>query len=102
MKLGLDGKVVLVTGGSKGIGLACARAFLDEGARVGLVSRAQAHLDHALAELGAGGTASRATPPTSSTPPRRSPPSMPWRARSARSTCWSTAPARRGASRPTT
>jgi len=27
MELGLDGKVVLVTGGSKGIGLACAEAL---------------------------------------------------------------------------
>ncbi|MFH6786834.1 MULTISPECIES: SDR family NAD(P)-dependent oxidoreductase [Methylobacterium] len=54
MKLGLDGKVVLVTGGSKGIGLACARAFLDEGATVGIVSRAQGNLDRARAELGQG------------------------------------------------
>ena len=33
MELGLRGKAVVVTGGSKGIGLACAQAFLDEGAR---------------------------------------------------------------------
>jgi NAD(P)-dependent dehydrogenase (short-subunit alcohol dehydrogenase family) len=52
MKLELDGKVVLVTGGSKGIGLACARAFLDEGARVGIVSRGQDNLDRARAALG--------------------------------------------------
>ena len=52
MQLGLDGKVVLVTGGSKGIGLACARAFRDEGARVGIVSRSQANLDRARDTLG--------------------------------------------------
>lgn len=39
MDLELGGKHVLVTGGSKGIGLACARGFLREGARVTLVSR---------------------------------------------------------------
>jgi len=39
MDLGLANTVVLVTGGSKGIGLACALGFLREGARVSLVSR---------------------------------------------------------------
>ena len=39
MKLGLDGKIVLITGGSKGLGLACARAFAAEGARVSISSR---------------------------------------------------------------
>jgi len=39
MDLELAGKHVLITGGSKGIGLACARAFLQEGARVSLVAR---------------------------------------------------------------
>jgi NAD(P)-dependent dehydrogenase (short-subunit alcohol dehydrogenase family) len=34
VELGVRGKAVVVTGGSKGIGLACAQAFLDEGARV--------------------------------------------------------------------
>jgi NAD(P)-dependent dehydrogenase (short-subunit alcohol dehydrogenase family) len=52
MELGLSGKVVLITGGSKGIGLACARAFLDEGARVGIVSRSREGLDRARAALG--------------------------------------------------
>jgi NAD(P)-dependent dehydrogenase (short-subunit alcohol dehydrogenase family) len=54
MDLGLTGKAVLVTGASKGIGLACARAFLAEGARVAIVSRSQANLDAALAGLPAG------------------------------------------------
>jgi NAD(P)-dependent dehydrogenase (short-subunit alcohol dehydrogenase family) len=47
MDLQLKGKKVLVTGGSKGIGLACAKAFLAEGAQVAIVSRSQANLDAA-------------------------------------------------------
>ena len=54
MDLGLDGKLVLVTGGSKGIGLACAAGFLAEGARVALVSRGQDNLDRAVSTLDAG------------------------------------------------
>ncbi|MDD0811469.1 SDR family oxidoreductase [Curvibacter sp. RS43] len=52
MDLQLKGLHVLVTGGSKGIGLACARGFLDEGARVTLVSRNPANLAAAQASLG--------------------------------------------------
>jgi len=55
MDLELNGKVVLVTGGSKGIGLACAQAFLAEGARVALVSRDESNLEQARAQLAAGG-----------------------------------------------
>jgi len=51
MDLGLTHRAVLVTGGSKGIGLACARAFLAEGARVVIVSRNRANLDKAAAQL---------------------------------------------------
>jgi phosphopantothenoylcysteine decarboxylase/phosphopantothenate--cysteine ligase len=38
MNLHLSDKHVLITGGSKGIGLACAQAFLEEGAKVTLVA----------------------------------------------------------------
>jgi len=52
VELALKGKYVLVTGGSKGIGLACAKAFRSEGARVAIVSRSQANLDAAAKVLG--------------------------------------------------
>jgi 3-oxoacyl-[acyl-carrier protein] reductase len=39
MKLGLQGSRVLITGGSRGIGLAIAEALIAEGAAVGLVAR---------------------------------------------------------------
>ena len=51
MDLQLRGKHVVVTGGSRGIGLACARDFLAEGCKVSLVGRTQARMDEALAEL---------------------------------------------------
>lgn len=51
MELGLAGKVVLVTGGSKGIGLACASAFAAEGARIAICSRSRENIDAAVARL---------------------------------------------------
>jgi NAD(P)-dependent dehydrogenase (short-subunit alcohol dehydrogenase family) len=51
MDLGLRGKIVLVTGGSKGIGFACAEMFLAEGARIAICSRSQANVDEACARL---------------------------------------------------
>lgn len=52
MELGLERKNVLVTGGSRGIGLACARVFLAEGARVAIASRSPRHLEEAVQSLG--------------------------------------------------
>ncbi|MGB6104253.1 MAG: SDR family oxidoreductase [Pusillimonas sp.] len=51
MDLELSGKVVLITGGSKGIGLACAHAFAKEGAKVAIASRSADNLESARAEL---------------------------------------------------
>lgn len=55
MELGLAGKVVLVTGGSKGLGLAAARAFAREGARIAIASRSADNLASARAGLAADG-----------------------------------------------
>ena len=62
MDLGFNDKVVIVTGGSRGIGLACARAFLSEGARVAIVSRIEANLKAALRDLGSSARALIAVP----------------------------------------
>lgn len=45
MDLHLRDKHVLIAGGSKGIGLACARAFINEEARVSVISRTSCPLD---------------------------------------------------------
>jgi NAD(P)-dependent dehydrogenase (short-subunit alcohol dehydrogenase family) len=47
-----DGKTALVTGASRGIGLAIARRLVDDGARVLITARVQETLDAAVAELG--------------------------------------------------
>ncbi|MCU0848023.1 MAG: SDR family oxidoreductase [Spirochaetes bacterium] len=52
---GLDGRVAVVTGGSRGIGLEIARALLEQGARVAVCARKKEALDAAAAELKGGG-----------------------------------------------
>jgi 3-oxoacyl-[acyl-carrier protein] reductase len=56
----LEGRLVLVTGGSRGIGLATARALAQRGARLVLVARDAAALDTASASLPGGGHCWRA------------------------------------------
>ena len=51
MDLALQGKRVIVTGGSKGIGRSITEAFLKEGARVAICARDEATLAIAAAEL---------------------------------------------------
>lgn len=51
MDLKLTQQHVLITGGSKGIGLACAHGFLRKGAKISLVSRSPANLKNAVEQL---------------------------------------------------
>ncbi len=52
MDLGLHDRAFIITGGSRGLGLATAHALVAEGARVLLVGRDSAPLDAAVASLG--------------------------------------------------
>ena len=53
MNLGLEGRCALVTGASRGLGKAMARALVNEGARVAVCSRDAARLGAAATEIGA-------------------------------------------------
>jgi 3-oxoacyl-[acyl-carrier protein] reductase len=52
MNLGIDGRVALVMGASKGLGRGVAGALAREGARVAIASRSRERLDATAAELG--------------------------------------------------
>src|SRR6202171_1244246 len=52
MNLGLEGRTALVTGGTRGIGHAIARALVAEGARVAVVARSVHGLEATQRELG--------------------------------------------------
>jgi 3-oxoacyl-[acyl-carrier protein] reductase len=57
MDLGLQGKVVLIVGASRGIGAATARAFAREGASLCLVSRSPEDLERLVTQLRSGHSA---------------------------------------------
>ncbi|RIK09325.1 MAG: 3-oxoacyl-ACP reductase, partial [Acidobacteria bacterium] len=57
MDIRVDGKAALVTGASRGIGLAIAKAIIDSGGKVCITARKQDELDEALATLGSGAIA---------------------------------------------
>ena len=56
MELGLAGRRFLVTGGSKGLGLAIARELVAEGAHVAICARSADEVEAAAEELRRGGT----------------------------------------------
>jgi NAD(P)-dependent dehydrogenase (short-subunit alcohol dehydrogenase family) len=49
-----EGKIAVITGGNSGIGLATAKAFVAEGAKVVIIGRSEATLKAAQDELGSG------------------------------------------------
>lgn len=55
-------KVVIVTGASSGIGLACAKSFLDIGAKVVLASRSEMKLEYLAKDLSCDGRCCLAVP----------------------------------------
>ena len=52
MSHGLRDRAYIVTGASKGFGLAIARRLVEQGARVGIIGRNQEAVDDAVAQIG--------------------------------------------------
>jgi len=67
MQLQMAGKVALVTGGSSGLGLAIAKAFVEAGAKVVVTGRREAELKAAALAIGAVAVAGDARDPASGT-----------------------------------
>jgi 3-oxoacyl-[acyl-carrier protein] reductase len=59
--LGIEGRVALVTGASKGLGFAVATALVDEGASVAISARSRERIDAAAGQIGARGFVHDAT-----------------------------------------
>ena len=55
MDLGLEGRVALVTGASRGIGKACALVLAEEGCNVAICARGKEALEKAAEEIRAKG-----------------------------------------------
>ncbi len=86
----VEGKVVVVTGGSRGIGRMIAQVFADAGATVYLTARKKDQLDEAAAALGL----CRSVQADLLDPRRASRPCTTWSPpATTRWTCWSTTPA---------
>jgi 3-oxoacyl-[acyl-carrier protein] reductase len=55
VQFGIQGRIALVTGASKGLGLGVATALAEEGATVAISSRSRERIDHAASAIGAHG-----------------------------------------------
>ena len=55
MEISLSGRTAIVTGGSKGLGLAIATQFVTSGANVAICARGQQALDEAVKAISSGG-----------------------------------------------
>ncbi len=64
----LKDKVVLITGGSAGIGLAAGQLFASLGARVVLIARGKERLEHAVKEIQLSGGAALSSLAESASP----------------------------------